>query len=296
MASAQRKASNPEARPSPEQPAKAGGPGWRQPPPETRAKIRRKQMAVPSPRAAQGNPLAPILSRFMELGKSMKLRHWIALLVLAGAAVGVSQLLTLQQFTVTASNVRVRGTIRASVDEIYAVSRLEGTNVFEVRAKSAAGRIAELPGIDSAQVHVRLPARVIIDVVELSPLAIVQTITETLWIGADGRGMQQVGDPPTLTLVEVSGTVRDDRGSVLPEIVQGLEAIQSHRPGLTDIHYGTLEGLYFRASEGYTVYLGEGGAMTQKLALLEATEQQMAEQGLLPQEIDLRFDGYAMLR
>ena len=296
MASRQRNALHPAGRSSPKEPEAPTVPAWRQPPPETRAKMRRKQMAVPPSQTAPRNPLAPVLSRLMGLGESMALRHWIALLVLTAAVVGMNQLLRLQQFTVTAANVRIRGTERASVDEIYVTSGLEGTNVFQVQAKSAAGRIADLPGVDSAQVHVRLPASVIIDVVELAPIAIVQTITETLWIGSDGIGIQRVGEPPKLTLVEVSGTVRDDHGTVLPEIVQGLEAIRASRPDLTEIYFGKLEGMYFRESEGYTVYLGNGAAMTRKLALLEATQQQVLAQGLFPQEIDLRFDGYAMLR
>jgi cell division septal protein FtsQ len=253
-------------------------------------------MTVPPPKSAPANPLAPILSRLVGLGQFMTLRHWIALLVLTAAAVGINQLLTLDQFTVRAANVRIRGSERASVDEIYAASGLEGLNVFHVQANGAADRVADLPGVDSARVHVRLPANVIIEVVELAPVAIVQTLTETLWIDSDGAGIQQVGEPPRLSLTEVSGTVRDDRGLVVPEIIQSLEVIQEVRPDLTDVYYGSLEGLYFRESAGYTVYLGEGGAMARKLALLEAAQQQVAEQGLSPQEIDLRFDGYAMLK
>jgi cell division septal protein FtsQ len=253
-------------------------------------------MTVPKPKAAHGNPLTPVLSRTLQVGESMKLRHWISLLVLAAAATGVSQLLTYEQFTITAANVQVRGLMRASAEEIYAASQLEGSNVFRVRATDAAVRVAEVPGVDSAEVHLRLPAQVIIDVVELVPLAIVQTAAETVWIGSDGTGIQQVGESPKLTLVEVDGSVRNADGTVLPEIVQGLEAIHASRPDLADIYYGTLEGLYFRAPEGYTVYLGEGGAMTRKLALLEATQQQVVEGGLHPQKIDLRTDGYAMLK
>jgi cell division protein FtsQ len=296
MASPQRKAPHTTGSPSPETPAVSTRPDWRQPPPQTRADVRRKQMTVPQTQSPRANPLAPILSRVLEFGDSMALRHWVALLVLAAAAYGTSQLFTLPQFAVTAPNVRVRGLLRSSADEIYAASALEGTNIFRVQAASAASRVTALPGVASAEVHVRLPANVIIDVAELAPIAIVQTITETLWIGSDGRGIQQVGDAPSLTLTEVSGTVRDKHGTVLPEIVQGLEAIHANRPDLTDVHYGTLEGLYFRAPEGYTVYLGEGGAMTRKLALLEATQQQVAEGNLHPQEIDLRFDGYALLK
>jgi cell division protein FtsQ len=274
----------------------ATGERWRQPPPESRANVRRQQTVLQKPAAIPLNPLVPVVSRGLELGQSLTVRHWIALLAVVAAAVGLNQLLTLEQFTVTAHNVLVRGNQRASTDEIYAASALEGTNVFRVQADSTAERIADVPGIASAQIHLRLPARVIIDVEELLPLAIVQTITETLWVGADGTGIQQVGEPPRITLVEDSGAVRDARGALIPEIIEGLEAIRTQRPELTEIHYGALEGLYLRAPEGYTIYLGTGGAMARKLALLEATQQQIAERGLQPQVVDLRFDGYAMLK
>jgi cell division septal protein FtsQ len=274
----------------------ATGERWRQPPPEPRAKVRRHQTVVQKPGVTILNPLVPVVSRGLEFGQSLTVRHWITLIVVVAAAVGLNQLLTLDAFTVTAHNVLVRGNQRASTDEIYAASSLEGTNVFRVRAESTSERISEVPGIASAQIHLRLPARVIIDVQELKPLAIVQTITETLWVGADGTGIQQAGEPPNIVLVEDSGEVRDASGALLPEIIEGLEAIRAQHPELTEVHYGALEGLYLRAPEGYTIYLGAGGAMARKLALLEATQQQIAEEGLHPQVVDLRFDGYAMLK
>jgi cell division septal protein FtsQ len=296
MASRQRKAQHTTGQLPPEQSASPTGPAWRQPPPETRASVRRQQMAIRRATTAPGNPLAPVFSRALELVQSLTLRHWIALLILTAAAVGISQLLTLPQFTVTTASVQVRGNQRASADDVYAASGVEGTNVFQVQAGSVARRVADLPGVETVRVHVRLPADVIIDVAELAPLAILQTVTETLWISSDGTVIQQVGEPPKLTLVEANGTVRDAQGIVIPEVVRALEAIRANRPDLTDLHFGTLEGLYFRATEGYTVYLGEGGAMSQKLALLEATQQQIAERGMHPQVVDLRFDGHAMLK
>ncbi len=263
---------------------------------ETRERVRRQQMVVQRAKASPGNRLAPVIAQALELGESMALRHWMALLVLAAAAIGISQLLMLSQFTVTAATIRVRGNQRTSAEEVYAVSGLEGANIFEVEPESVSARIADLPGLEAVQVHVRLPADVIVDVRELAPLAILQTITETLWISSNGTVIQQVGEPPTLTLVEVNGTIRDARGAVIPEVIRALETIRTERPDLTDLHYGTLEGLYFRAPEGYTVYLGGGGAMARKLALLEATQQQIAERGTRAKVVDLRFDGYAMLK
>jgi cell division septal protein FtsQ len=296
MATRQHKASQPTGKPPRPEPGVATEPTWRQPPAETRARILRHQIAAERAQAARGNPLAPLISRALDVGQSMRLRHWLALFVLAAAGAAFTQLLSLDQFAVTASNVQVRGNQRLSVNEVYEASELDGQNLFQVQAQSVAQRVANLPGVDSARVRLRLPANVIIDMVELAPLATVKTITETLWIGTDGAGIQQVGDPPQLTLVEVSGTVRDAKGAVRPEIVTGLEAFRARQPALDNIYYGTLEGLYFRAPEGYTVYLGEGESVDQRLALLEATRGQITERGVHPQVIDLRFDGYGLLK
>jgi cell division septal protein FtsQ len=259
-------------------------------------------MVVRRTDSTDDNPLTPVIARGMvgDWIQSTPLRQWVALFAIVAAAAAVTQLLTLDRFTVMASNVQLRGNQRASTDEIYAASGLEGANIFQVQADEVAERIANVPGVASALVHLRLPARVIIDVEEVAPLAILQTITETLWIGVDGSGMQQAGEPPTFTLIQDGGAVRDAHGKVLPEIVEGLQAIsaaaRAERPELTEVHYGALEGLYLRAPEGYTVYLGEGREMTRKLALLEATKKKIAERGLRPQVVDLRFDGYAMLK
>jgi len=217
MASRQQKSTHPERKaktvPADQEMGAATGERWRQPPPETRAEIRRQQMAVQRAEVTQGNPLAPVISRGLELGQSMTVRHWIALLAIVAAAAGFSQILTLDQFTVTAVNVQVRGNQRASTDEVYAASGLEGTNIFRAQAENTARRIAEIPGVASAQVRLRLPANVVIDVEELMPLAIVHTVTETLWVGVDGTGIQQVGDPPKLTLIEDGGTVQTPTAS-----------------------------------------------------------------------------------
>src|SRR5512143_1365864 len=108
MATRQRKAQHPVKQPPPEQEASATEPAWRQRPPETRERVRRQQMVVQRAKASPGNRLAPVIAQALELGESMALRHWMALLVLAAAVVGISQLLMLSQFTVTAATIRVR--------------------------------------------------------------------------------------------------------------------------------------------------------------------------------------------
>jgi len=70
----------------------------------------------------------------------------------------------------------------------------------------------------------------VIDVTELSPLAIVQTITGTLWVGSDGTRIQPAGTPPDFTLVEVSGTALDGNGDLRPIVAANLATFRAARP------------------------------------------------------------------
>jgi hypothetical protein len=61
-------------------------------------------------------------------------------------------------------------------------------------------------------------------------------------------------------------------------------------PDLKDLFYGSQEGIYFRAPQGWTVYLGEDGDMAGKLALLEVAQQRLASEQATPKIVDLRQD------
>lgn len=271
-------------------------PSWRQPLPKSRADIRRRQIAVRRIGVIPSNPLTPVITRALQMSAHRPRGRWIALTLLVASAIGFSQLATNQYFFVTEAGILIRGNQRVSYDGIYQASGVTQNNVFLIRPEIAARQISDLPGMESATVHVRLPANVVIDVTELSPLAIVQTITETLWVGSDGSRIQLSGIPPELTLVEVSGTTRDGNGNLRPIVAANLATFRAARPEQTSIYYGALEGLYFRAPEGYTVYLGEEGSMAQKLALLEETKHQLAGQKARVRVVDLRFDGYALIK
>ncbi len=293
MSSRQRSATRSGAGDSAARPA---GPAWRQPPSESRASVRRKQFAVQRVEGMPTHWLASLLARAGALGQYMTWGRWAALLLLAAVGLGLSYLLTDPYFSVTEAVTTVRGNQQVSADAIYRASGIDGMNIFLIRPDVAARGIVGLPGVAAAAVHVRLPGQVIIDVAELAPFVIVQSGAETLWVASDGSRIQPAGDPPGLTLVEFSGTVWEGDGRLRPTLLRDLEVIRAARPALTHIYYGELEGLYFRAAEGQTVYLGEDGAMDRKLALLEAAQREIAERALPVQVIDVRFDGHALLR
>jgi cell division septal protein FtsQ len=231
--------------------------------------------------------------RLVKGGLHLGVRRWAVLLAVLAIGVGLPQLLDGSYFKVTAA--KVRGCQRIPAEAVYAASGLHGQSVFRIRPDEAATRLAALPGVAAAAVHVRLPHHVRIEVREYLPLVSWQVFTTTVWLGDDGTPIPMVGDPPALTLVDAGGAAMDSSGGLRPEVLADLKALRAARPELTHVYYGEQEGLYFRASAGWTVYLGVRGEIGEKLALLEATERDLLARSEHVDVIDLRFEGHALV-
>jgi cell division septal protein FtsQ len=251
--------------------------------------MRRNQATAPrvSSPAAHREP-----TRRLRLGENARLylRLVLLLLVVIGCVVGLAQLLRLPQLTVTATSTQIGGSQRIPAEEIYAVSQLEGRNILLVRPEDVGARVAGIQGIAGADVHVRLPNQVLIDVREYQPLVAWHGVTTTVWLSADGAAVPQVGDVPALRLNDRTGTPPEETARTWQYVLPNLVEIRSSHPDLRELSYGKLEGLYFLAPEGWTVWLGDTGSMATKLALLEATQREIAAQGIYPKIIDIRFD------
>jgi len=281
-----------------EQPAQ---PAWRQPPPKRRTQVRRTQAVA---QRVDGLPDRAIGGAFQWLRmllaapqnpRTARRRLGIGVIAIA-LMVGFVQLTQGDWFIVSAAATQIRGCQRVPAEAVYVISALDQQNLFAVRPAAAAARIDTLPGIASASIHVRLPDQVIIDVQEYAPLVAWQVVTTTVWLADDGTIVPIIGDPPALALIDVNGAAVTQEGQLRPQVLANLKALHAARPDLTAVYYGTLEGLYFRAPGGWTVYLGDSAQMDQRLALLAATERDIAAHGRRVDVIDMRFDGHALLR
>jgi hypothetical protein len=226
----------------------------------------------------------------------LRWQQWAALALLVCAAIGVGLLLTTDMFTVIAAQTQVRGNQRVSADSIYASTGIDQRNIFLVRPAGVEAQIEGLPGVASATVHVRLPAQVVIDVHEYAPLMAWHGITTTVWLTADGAPVPMTGIEPPVTFIDPDGAAMDERGQLRPWVLENLRQLHTARPDLTTLYYGNLEGLYFQAPSGRTVYLGDEGPVSSKLLLLEAVENQIAAGKAQVTAIDLRTNGQAVLR
>jgi len=287
--------------------------GWRKPPPRPRRKMRRvaatttwpqaiKAALLPVPSArpastmagqAKGEAGSAVKGRGRVVGAHGRVPLLASVLVIAAITFGGIQLFTNERFFVYSAE--ISGNERISRETIYATSGIDQTNIFWIRPGEVIKRLTALPDIAAAQVRVRLPDQVAITVQERVPVVAWQTAISTTWIAADGVPLTAVGAPPALTLVDAGAAAGDSSGGLRPQVLADLLALHTARPDLTNLYYGRQEGLYFRAPEGWTVYLGEG-RIADKLVALQTAQREISRLGTSPEAVDLRFEGKVYLR
>jgi cell division septal protein FtsQ len=219
-----------------------------------------------------------------------------AIIVSMAVIAGLAFLVTTDWLAVTRASTEIRGAERVSKDAIYAASRLEGVNVFQVQPERVAQQIKQAPGIAEAVVHVRLPYQATIIVREEVPFMVWQGITMTTWLAENGMVVPALGAPPGLRLMDLTGAAAEQPGKLRPHILTNLKALQMAGLEVTDLYYGAQEGIYFRSPEGWTVYLGNDDEMGAKLAAL----RELRSGGMIPigraRIIDLRDGRRAHIR
>jgi cell division septal protein FtsQ len=216
------------------------------------------------------------------------LRIGFILVVVAGCIIGFSEVLRLPQLTVTASTTLIGGSQRISAQDIFKASQIEDRSILLIRPSDITHRVEMVPGIASADVHVRLPNQVLIDVHEHLPLVAWHGITTTVWLSTGGAEVPQAGAPPPLTLNDLSGVALKDSLLTWRAILPQLASIQQARPDLAELSYGKMEGIYLRSPKGWTVWLGFEEIIA-KLAMLDAVENEITARGERPSVIDMRY-------
>jgi len=297
MTTRQRKAS---AKP---EPPPASQPSWRQTPVKPRGQADRKQATIhdsanrvsfPVQRLDATSARDPAL-RLPRFSVRLTWRGALTAALLLVVAAALGQLWLNAGFRVHAA--QIRGATRVGTEEIYLASAVDGRSLFQLRPAAVAAQVRKTPGVAWVGVHLRLPDQVIIDVREHEPWVAWKVVTDTIWLAADGvTRVPLAGPPPALTLVDEAGAAMDGTGRLKSYVLASLKTLNAARPTLAEIHYGRQEGLFYRAPEGWTVYLGDTGQMSPKLALLQAVQSDPIIRSKRPEVIDLRFDGRAELR
>ena len=274
-------------------------PTWEQMPQRSRqprrAKSRRTRYAAGGVEAItlpQPNPMWPAVGRAME---SLGWRVWGGLTLVALLGLLVMWLTTAPRFMVQGDQIRVEGNQWLTTEEIIDSSELVGANLFTLPRLGVAHRLSGLTGVADAKVWVDLSGQVVVAITERTPWLLLHRGDERLWFSPEGLPAPEPAETVAVSLVDAESAALDQVGHLKRDLLAGLQDLQRLRPELRQLYYGSSEGLYFRAAEGWTVYLGDGRNLQAKLALLEGVQRELVDKPK-PQSIDLRIDGRAVTK
>ncbi len=217
------------------------------------------------------------------------LRQGLVLVLLGAAIYGLVEFFQLPALAVTSNAAQIGGAHRLTPRAIYDASGVEGRNIFLIRQSEVEASLRELPGIASADVHLRLPNQILIDVKELRPLVAWQAGAETVWLAADGAVVPQAGAAPPLTLVDATNTSLTGSDAWRHKVLAHLAELQASHPELTTFGYGDPQGLYYQSAEGWEVWLGDTGPMGHKVTVAAGAGGQVSQSAAQAKVIDLRF-------
>ena len=212
----------------------------------------------------------------------------LLLLLLIAVIVGVLWLTLDDRFYVYRAD--VVGTARVAPEEVFRASGLLGIHVLWVRPAEVEARIlAELPGLESAQVACGLLDDCAIAVVERKPRVMWEEDGQLWWVDDGG-----VVFPAPGLLSEgwfVRGPLPRDEDGRLDERVRvaltELWSVGAHVP--QSLYYVPGRGLTFTDERGYRVILGQGPGMAQRLRVLALQAADLEARGLTPRFVDVRF-------
>lgn len=189
-----------------------------------------------------------------------------------------------EQFYLT--TIPVEGTLSITASEVVQTSGLAGSHIFSADPNRAAENIAQISGVTAAQVTLNWPNEVQIIIEEDAPIAAWNEGSERYWITENGRLIPARSQ--SLGLLQINsdfggGDGENGRTVFVPnDIYLGALQLQTLIPEITALSYRPSSGLSFDDNRGWTVYLGTGTDMQQKLVIYETIVAQLEQEGLTP--------------
>jgi len=223
---------------------------------------------------------------------------------LSGAATGLLVFLlytlwTSSAFAVTAAE--VHGNQRLGTAEINAALQLAGQPIFKaVPAQIVANLRNDYPDLASVRVHVGIPNRLVVDVVERQPVLAWTQGDTTHWIDAQGVAFPPRGSVAGLIPVKAwaaplqlqthPATPLFQRPFVAPQVVRALAALYPYMPQGVVMTYDPTYGIGWQDTHGWSVYFGQTtDDILMKMQVYQAIVATLTQQGIQPTLISVAY-------
>lgn len=189
----------------------------------------------------------------------------------------------------------VRGNDNVPATQVRGVSGLDGQHPLFINATAAAQAVSKLPGVSGVNVQCGWLGECVVTVRPSPPLAVYRTSSGLgdVWVDAMGKVQKVTGDIGARLSIRVEDGPAPAIGSPLDKrLMRAMTELGELQPDVAMYLYSDQFGIMFSDERGVRVRLGlaeRDGAMQQKLALAQQLRGQLAERGIAPRVIDVRF-------
>jgi cell division protein FtsQ len=161
--------------------------------------------------------------------------------------------------------IEVRGNLHTEENEIrLAMPLQEGDNIWRMNPAYLEGRITEIPRIEHAFVSRRLPRKVLVEVTEKKPLALIPYQQYLLEIGADGMVLGSTEERQNYNLPLLTGMPPTEltvgkillEGVMLEEIREVITAMVTAGIAVSEFNMADEDNVIVITMDGMTVWLG----------------------------------------
>jgi hypothetical protein len=179
----------------------------------------------------------------------------------------------------------VSGVKLLSPAQVRSIALTAGSPSFLVDPKQVAGRLIAHSEIAAAQVKVRWPNRVEIQVEEREPFVAWNDGGRKWWLSRDGVAFLQHGEWPGLVQVtteEPTLNITEDplATAISPDVLVAATALSAQLPEAEALNYDPIRGLSFPDPRGWTAVFGSGGDMLLKVRLYRGIVDDLAQRGI----------------
>ena len=191
----------------------------------------------------------------------------------------------------TVSAVDLRGAQRLDVAAVEAVIKVEGSSIFSVETESIYSLLRQqFPELQSVNVNVGFPAKVVIRVEEREPVLVWEQAGLTVWVDAAGVSFIPQGSDEGLikvTALEAPPTLDGDSYAqhqlIRPEMVRAIQELSRITPQGAPLIYDPRLGFGWMDPGGWQAFFGQDGKnITQRLAVYLAIVGELSARNLKP--------------
>jgi hypothetical protein len=219
-----------------------------------------------------------------------------SLALVTGIIVGIIIFFASPAFYV--SRAEIGGLRYVPAEEVFGDAGIAGYHVLWIVPREVADRIEASPSIESAEVYLSWPARVVIVVREREPAIVWEQGGARYWV--DGRGHLMIlrRDLPSLVRVINEGEAipfhcpgplcsEQDEIAIDPQVVLGTQHLKTLRSNIDVLYYNPARGLSYQDGRGWRGYFGVGANMDVKLVIYEQLVDSLLARGVRPVYIDV---------